>query len=105
MLHSTDTKKLNKKEGPVKNVRISLRRGNKIVIGGRWREETGWERGWGKEWGGFRIRYGARDRREGQRAGGPGEWMENCSSQGWGKRGDWKGSQESRELSLVETQQ
>jgi hypothetical protein len=45
MLHSTDTKKLNKKEGPVKNVRISLRRGNKIVIGGRWREKTVRERG------------------------------------------------------------
>jgi hypothetical protein len=44
-----------------------LRRGNKIVIGGRGREGTGWERGWGREWGcsGSSVR---RDRREGQRA-------------------------------------
>ena len=41
MLNSTDQKKLNKKEGPSKDARISLRRENKIVIGGRWREETG----------------------------------------------------------------
>jgi hypothetical protein len=28
---------------------ISLRRGNKLVIRGRWREGTRWERGWGGE--------------------------------------------------------
>jgi hypothetical protein len=44
MLHSTDPKKLNKKEGWNEDAWISLRRGNKIVIGGRWREGTWWER-------------------------------------------------------------
>jgi hypothetical protein len=34
VIHSTDQKKLNKKEG-------SLRRANKILIRGRWRERTG----------------------------------------------------------------
>ena len=47
MLHSTDPKKLNKKEGPIEKACISLRRGNKIIIRGRWREET-----WRKENGG-----------------------------------------------------
>ena len=28
-----------------------IRKGNKIVIGSRWREGTGWERGWGGKWG------------------------------------------------------
>jgi hypothetical protein len=32
MLHSTDPKILNKKEGPSENALISLRKGNKIVI-------------------------------------------------------------------------
>ena len=40
MIYLTDAKKLNKKEGPSKNILIYLRRGNKIVIGGREREET-----------------------------------------------------------------
>jgi hypothetical protein len=46
MLQSTDPQKLNKKEGTSKDARISLRRGNKIIIRGRWRERTWWERGW-----------------------------------------------------------
>ena len=40
MIYFTDSKKLNKKEGPSKIFLIYLRRGNKIVIGGREREET-----------------------------------------------------------------
>ena len=41
MLQSTDLKKLGNKEVSREDVRISLRRGNKIVIRGRWRELTG----------------------------------------------------------------
>ena len=43
---------------------MSLRRGYKIIIRGRWREETGWE----KDRAGFRIRYGKKQERgpEGQ---------------------------------------
>jgi hypothetical protein len=41
MLHSTDPKKPNKKEGPSKNTQISLRRRIKIGIGGRWTDVTG----------------------------------------------------------------
>jgi hypothetical protein len=33
--HSTDPKKLNKKEGTNEDAWIAFRRGNKIVIGGR----------------------------------------------------------------------
>ena len=48
MLHSTDPKELNNKEGPREDARLSLRRENKIVvIGGRWEERTGWGRGMG----------------------------------------------------------
>jgi hypothetical protein len=43
MLLSKDPRKLNKKEGPSEDAWISLRRGNKIVIRGRWREGTGRE--------------------------------------------------------------
>ena len=38
-------KKLNKTEGPSENSWITLRKGNEMVIGGRWREGSGWERG------------------------------------------------------------
>ena len=41
-----DTKKLNKKEGTSEEALISLRRGNKVVIRGRWGEGTGRKRGW-----------------------------------------------------------
>ena len=37
MIQFTDPKNLNKKESPRKDVWISLRRGNKTVIGGRWK--------------------------------------------------------------------
>jgi hypothetical protein len=57
MLHSTDPKKLNKKEGQSKEGRISLRRGNKIVIRCKWREGSGKE-GEKKGMGGFRIKCG-----------------------------------------------
>ena len=40
MLHSTDSKKLNKKEGPSEDASILLRRGDKIIMGGR---ERGWD--------------------------------------------------------------
>jgi hypothetical protein len=40
-IHNTDSKKLDKKESP--------RRGNKIVMGDRGREEPEWERGGGEE--------------------------------------------------------
>jgi hypothetical protein len=45
MLYSADPKKLNRKENPREEFSTSLRKGNKIVIGGRWRE------GAGREWG------------------------------------------------------
>ena len=44
----SDPKKLNKKEDTSEDACISLRRGNKIVLGGRWRAETEWEKGWEK---------------------------------------------------------
>jgi hypothetical protein len=67
--HSTDPKKLNKKEDPSEDALISLRRGNKIVIGGRWRERTQWKREWRREWGWFRTEYGER-----QEGGQENEW-------------------------------
>jgi hypothetical protein len=66
MIHSTDPKKLNKKEGPSENAEISLRRENKIIIGERRREGTGWERAWGGEWRGSGSGM-RRDRGKGQR--------------------------------------
>jgi hypothetical protein len=41
MIQPTDHKTFNKKEDPSKDVSISLRRGNKIVMGGRGREGPG----------------------------------------------------------------
>ena len=65
MLQSTDPKKLNKKEGPSEDASIPLRRGNKIIMGGRGREGPGWERGQGGK-GGPESGIGG-DRREAQR--------------------------------------
>jgi hypothetical protein len=48
-LYSTDPKKLNNNEGPSEDAWTSLRMGNKIVIGGRWGEGSGWEKGWGRQ--------------------------------------------------------
>jgi hypothetical protein len=67
MLYSTDLKKLNKKEGPSKHAWVSHRKGNKIVIEGRWREGTGWERGLGEEGSGSGV---DRNRREDRRRNG-----------------------------------
>jgi hypothetical protein len=45
MIHSEDSKKLNKKEkAQAKMLKSHLERGNKMIIGGRGREVTGWER-------------------------------------------------------------
>jgi hypothetical protein len=61
----TDPEKLNTKESTRKEAWISHRRGNKITIRGRWREEIRWGGvGNGEENGKFRIRYG-----EGRRVG------------------------------------
>ena len=49
MIHPTDPKKLNKKEGPSKDASTTFRRVNKIVIGGRGREVPG--RGEKGNWG------------------------------------------------------
>jgi hypothetical protein len=45
----SDPKKLNKKEDTSEDACISLRRGNKIVLGGRWRELGGRGDGKGSE--------------------------------------------------------
>jgi hypothetical protein len=45
MIHYTDIKKLNKKEGPSGDAWISLRRGYGTVIGGGEGEGTGWKKG------------------------------------------------------------
>ena len=63
----TNSMKLNKNEGQSVDSSIPLRRRNKIITGGRGREEHGYKRGGGgKE--GSRIRYGKRQERnpEGQ---------------------------------------
>jgi hypothetical protein len=39
MIQLTDHMKLNRKEGPSVDASIPFRRGNKIIIGGRWRED------------------------------------------------------------------
>jgi hypothetical protein len=44
-IYPTDPKKLNKKEGPREDASISLRRGKKIITGGRGREASEWESG------------------------------------------------------------
>ena len=57
--------KLNKKEGPSVDASIPLRRENKIILGGRGREGSGWKRGEDKKGGRFQI---LGDRREDQMA-------------------------------------
>jgi len=49
-------KRTNKKKGTSEESWISLRRGNKIVTRGRWKERAVWR--WWWEWGGLRIRCG-----------------------------------------------
>jgi hypothetical protein len=66
----THPKKLNKKEGLSKDTRISLRSGNKTVIGSKGREERGWEkgarRGGGGGGGGPGVQTGERPRGAGE---------------------------------------
>ena len=68
MIYPTDHKKFNKKEGPSEDASIPLRRGNKIIMGGRGREEPGWKRGGIGEVG-RSIRYGGET---GEKPRGPG---------------------------------
>ena len=59
MIQLTKHMKFNKKEGQSTEASNPLRRGNKIIIGGRGREGSRWERGEeGKK--GSRTRYGRR---------------------------------------------
>jgi hypothetical protein len=51
MIHPTNPKKLNKKEGPSEDVYIPLRWRNKIIMGERRRWGSWWERGMGGERG------------------------------------------------------
>ena len=55
MLQSPSPKKLSYKEGPNQYAWISLRRGNRIDIRGRWRGGPGWERRWGYEQKGIKC--------------------------------------------------
>ena len=43
MIKFIDCMKINKKEGPSVDASILLRRGKKIIMGGRGRERLGWE--------------------------------------------------------------
>jgi len=45
MIKPTDLKKFIRKEGPSEDTSIPLRRGNKIIIGGRGKKERSWRRG------------------------------------------------------------
>jgi hypothetical protein len=68
MIYPTDPKTLNKREGPSKDAWITVRRGNKTVIGGRGRENwvgEGSERGMERR---DRVQ-----RETGERPRGPGE--------------------------------
>ena len=51
MIQLTDHMKLNKKEGQSIDASKPLKRGNKIIMGGRWRERPRWERGGEKKKG------------------------------------------------------
>lgn len=69
MVQATHPKKLSKKGGPNKDAWIAVRRGNKIVTGGRWREGAGREEYMGRERG-VRVRFG-----EGQERWPWNEWQ------------------------------
>ena len=45
MIQLTDLMKINKKEDPSENTSFLLRRENKMIMGGRGLEGSGWERG------------------------------------------------------------
>jgi hypothetical protein len=85
MIQPTDHKNFNKKEGSREDVLIPLRRGNKIIIGGKRREEPGrkrdreGKRGTGKEeqnlvWLG---------RQERSSEGQENEWKYTAEEGGW----------------------
>jgi hypothetical protein len=61
MLQSTDPKKLSNKEGPRRDISISLRVRNRKDIRGRWRKGNVWKGVW-KGTGG--IKFGEDDGRE-----------------------------------------
>jgi hypothetical protein len=68
MIQLIDHMKLTKKEGQMVDVSIPIRRGNKIIMGGRVREGFGWEKGRGRKKSCLRPRYWKRQERslEGQ---------------------------------------
>jgi hypothetical protein len=130
MFCSTDPKELNKKEGPSEEAWISLIKGNKIVIRGRWSgiwsvktelqiklnfkktrqmEGENWEGGRENEENGVQdlVRW-----RTGKMARWPWRWMEIWNWQEWGGRGhvqdeaetwDKGGTQESKRVALAVT--
>jgi hypothetical protein len=69
MIHSTDPKKLNRKEGPSEDVSIPLRRGKKIIMGHRGREGPEWM---SRRGNGGRSRNGG-EGETGEKPRGPGE--------------------------------
>ena len=72
--------KLNRKEGPSVDASISLRRGNKIIMGGRVRRSLG-----GRGEGGGKAGSGMEgDRRETQRASRRNLKCAAMSGEGWG---------------------
>jgi hypothetical protein len=66
MIYSTDPKKLSKKEGPSMDASITLRRENRIIMGGRCREEPRWEREVGGKRGQEQVWGGQESGPEGQ---------------------------------------
>lgn len=78
MIQLTESMKFNKKEGPREDASIPLRKENKIIMRGRGRERSGWERR--REEKGIRINYG---RKIGKKPRGPGEWMEMSNHVVW----------------------
>ena len=81
MIYSTNPKKLSKKKGPSMDASITPRRENRIIMGGRCREEPRWERGVGGKWGQEQV-WGGRS--EAQRASG---MNGNMQLPGFGVRG------------------
>jgi hypothetical protein len=68
MIQLTDIMKFNKKEGPSEDVSMAFKREKKIIMGGRGREESRWEReGEGEKLG--MIRYWGKT---GEKHRGPG---------------------------------
>jgi hypothetical protein len=60
MIQLKDHMKVNKKKGYNVDASKPLRRGSKIITGGRGREEPAWEREGGRKKRGNRTRYGKR---------------------------------------------